>query len=209
MLTDWLMVAITAVYVVATIFICRANIKSADATREQVAEAKRQYEEEHRAHIFYKLVYERRAVYGMRFTNHGRRVATNVRILLKQEFVDSIPRIPSFDSGLSTLKEREFTLGIGQSYDIYFGGKEFRNNLNKVPIEGTITYSDAKKSYSEKFYIDFEKYATFFSVDSETDDLIDILKKQNNELSAIRSELEQVRLKLASAQPAEEDAEAK
>ena len=32
---------ITLVYVVATIFICRANIRSAEATRAQVAEARR------------------------------------------------------------------------------------------------------------------------------------------------------------------------
>lgn len=44
---------ITLVYVVATIFICRANIRSAEATREQVAEARRQYEEEHRPYIAY------------------------------------------------------------------------------------------------------------------------------------------------------------
>lgn len=40
-----LMVLITFVYVVATVEICRANIRSADATREQLAESKRQFEE--------------------------------------------------------------------------------------------------------------------------------------------------------------------
>ena len=43
---DWAMVWITAVYVVATCFICWANIKSAAATKEQVVEMKRQYEED-------------------------------------------------------------------------------------------------------------------------------------------------------------------
>lgn len=47
-ITDWLMVIITGIYVVATIFICRANIKAANATREQVAESKRQFEETQR-----------------------------------------------------------------------------------------------------------------------------------------------------------------
>ncbi|MBQ2996119.1 MAG: hypothetical protein IJE22_02650 [Oscillibacter sp.] len=206
MITDWLMVAITAVYVVATIFICRANIKSADATREQVAEAKRQYEEEHRAYISYEFIYERRAFYGMRFTNHGRRVATNVQVLLKQEFIDSLPPNSSFRSSLLTLKEREFTLGIGQSYDIYFGGNEFSSNSNKQPIEGTIVYSDAQKTYSETFYIDFEKYAAIFTVDSDADALVDVLKKQHKELTAIKRELQQIRLKLASVQTAEEGA---
>lgn len=45
MITDWLMVGITAVYVIATVFICIFNGKSAKATREQVAESERQFEE--------------------------------------------------------------------------------------------------------------------------------------------------------------------
>ena len=40
-----LMVLITFVYVVATVEICRANIKSAEATREQLVESKRQFDE--------------------------------------------------------------------------------------------------------------------------------------------------------------------
>lgn len=57
-ITDWLMVAITAVYVIATILICRANIKSANATREQVAESKRQFEETRRLEIMPYLQFE-------------------------------------------------------------------------------------------------------------------------------------------------------
>lgn len=44
-ITDWLMVGITVVYVVATIFICHANFKSATASKEQVEESKRQFED--------------------------------------------------------------------------------------------------------------------------------------------------------------------
>ena len=48
MLTDWLMVGITFVYVVATILICVYNAKSSKTTKEQVAESKRQFEESKR-----------------------------------------------------------------------------------------------------------------------------------------------------------------
>lgn len=47
-ITDWLMVGITFVYVVATIFICIFNGRSAKATREQVAESQRQFEDNKR-----------------------------------------------------------------------------------------------------------------------------------------------------------------
>lgn len=52
--TDWLMVAITAVYVVATIFICWANLKSAKASKEQLEEMRRQYSEENIPPDMYK-----------------------------------------------------------------------------------------------------------------------------------------------------------
>jgi hypothetical protein len=45
LITDWLMVGITLVYVVATIMICVFNGRSAKATREQVSESQRQFEE--------------------------------------------------------------------------------------------------------------------------------------------------------------------
>ena len=44
-MTEWLMIIITAIYVVATILICIANFKSAKATREQVDETRKQHEE--------------------------------------------------------------------------------------------------------------------------------------------------------------------
>ena len=50
-ITDWLMVGITFVYVVATIFICRANIRSAKASKEQLAEMKREHEESIRLQV--------------------------------------------------------------------------------------------------------------------------------------------------------------
>lgn len=57
--TDWLMVAITFVYVVATIFICIFNGKSAKATREQIEESKRQFTESKRLECMPFLQFER------------------------------------------------------------------------------------------------------------------------------------------------------
>ena len=39
------MFGITTIYVIATIFICRANIKAATASRDQIAESQKQFEE--------------------------------------------------------------------------------------------------------------------------------------------------------------------
>lgn len=47
-ITDWLMVGITVIYVIATVAIWKANDKSAKATREQVEESKKQFKESQR-----------------------------------------------------------------------------------------------------------------------------------------------------------------
>ena len=60
MVTDWLMVVITAIYVGATVLILRANNRSAKATKEQLDESRKQYDEakrlEHRPYFSLKLL---------------------------------------------------------------------------------------------------------------------------------------------------------
>lgn len=183
-ITDWLMVAITAVYVVATIFICWANIRSAKTTREQVAESKRQFDEENRAYITYAFIYEKKAFYGLRFTNHGKRVAKKVKISFSTDFIQSLDE-PKFADWLSKTTMNECILGVDQSIDIYFGGNEFSANMNKLPIEGKIIYEDDLGKYVEPFMIDFNNYPPIFTVDSELEDIRKEMKKQTQELQKL------------------------
>lgn len=48
LITDWLMLSITAIYVIATVFICVFNGRSARATYKQIEESQRQFEERKR-----------------------------------------------------------------------------------------------------------------------------------------------------------------
>lgn len=188
MTADWAMVWITLVYVIATIFICFANLRSAKATREQLAESKRQYDEENRAFITFAFIYENRAFYGMRFTNNGKRVAKHIRFNFREEFIDSLTN-DSFRKSIRSLSGKECLLGIGQSYDIFFGGSEFRENSNKLPIEGTILYSDEFDNYEEEFFIDFNNYPPIFTVETGAEKIYKELKKQTAQMERIRLEL--------------------
>ena len=51
MTAEWVMVIITGVYVIATIFICWANIKAANASKEQLREMQRQFAETNKPNI--------------------------------------------------------------------------------------------------------------------------------------------------------------
>ena len=88
-ITDWLMVAITAIYVIATIFICAANIQSANATKGQIAEMQRQFQEMNRPYVTCEYILGSRAFCGIRICNHGNMVAKNLIIRVNQKFIDS------------------------------------------------------------------------------------------------------------------------
>lgn len=191
-----LMVVITLVYVIATIAICVANLRAAKATRDQLDESKRQYEEEHRAFVSFEFIYERRLWYGLRFTNHGKRVATNVQLKLNRDFIESLTE-HAFKDQLQRCNEREFTLGIEQSYDIYFGSNTFRERPNNIPIQGVISYKDRNGAYTDSFYIDFSKYAPIFTVTTGSERIEEETKKLNKNLSGIQREIERINRILA------------
>lgn len=187
-MSDWAMVALTTVYVIATILICYFNYRSAKVSKEQAEEMHRQYDAENRPYITAELIYERKSFYGLRFTNHGRRIANHVSIQLEQGFLDSIIE-PTFKSLLEKQKGRECIIGIGQHYDLFFGTNKFRNNSDKAPIAVHLAYSNGEKTYSDDLHIDFDTYATFFSVNSDTDEMLKEMKTQAEELRGINEAL--------------------
>lgn len=124
----------------------------------------------------------------MRFTNRGKRVAKEVLISLKDEFIHSLTD-QQFVKSLEQVSKNRCVLGVGQSIDVFFGGDEFRANENKQPIEGDMIYSDSNGEYCEHFIIDFNSYPPIFTVDSEVEDVRQEMKKQTKELERLRKEL--------------------
>ena len=181
-ITDWLMVVITAVYVIATIAICWANIKAANATKAQLEEMKRQYAEENRPIIGTEFHYERRNWYIIRF----------VKIELDQEFIESLPE-EAYKSILLKEKGKECIIGVGQHYDLYVGSNAMRDNPNMRPVTGNIYYDGYQNSYSDKVFIDLKNYMTFFSSTTDNDDLLKAVKRNAEELKGIRNELQSLR----------------
>lgn len=191
MTSEWAMVVLTGIYVVATILICLFNYGSTNASKAQAAEMRRQFDEDNRPYITVELIYERRVFFGLRFSNHGKRLANHVSIQFNQEFIDSINE-PNFKNVLEQTKGKECIIGIGQHYDIFFGSDEFRRNPDKAAISGQISYTDGNRSYEESFNIDFDSYATIYSVDTDADDLKKEMKAQTKELKGIKDALKEL-----------------
>lgn len=182
-ITDWLMVCITLIYVVATILICWANFTSAKASKEELAEMKRQYAEENRPRIEVEFCYERRTFYFIRFVNHGKRTAQRVKIELDEGFIDSLPNIENRNLLLKQ-KYKECIIGVEQHYDLFIGGNDLRETPNIKLITGRLTYHDENSVYKRDIYIDVDNYSTFFSTN---DDSI------ANELKCIKKEIEGIK----------------
>lgn len=194
-ITDWLMVGITLIYVVATICICWANIKSANISRAQLEEMRRQYFESNRPQVEAEFLYEKRMFYGIRFINHGNHTAQHVQIQLNPSFIDSIIET-NFSELLRKQNEKECIIGAGQHYDLFFGTNMYRENPNKIAATGIIQYQYNGIKYSEEFHIDLENYATIFSVNSEQEDLQKNMNKHIHELKGIKQAIQQLQSSL-------------
>lgn len=139
MTAEWVMVIITGIYVIATIFICWANIKAANASKEQLREMQKQFAETNRPIIELEFHYIRRTWYIARFINRGNLTAQHVRINLDRGFIDSIPE-ESIKQELERIKGKACIIGAGQHYDLYIGSSRLRGNPNMKPLTGTIEY---------------------------------------------------------------------
>ena len=139
-------------------------------------------------YITVEIIYEHRSFYGLRFANHSKRLANHVRIKFDQSCLDSLNE-PSYIERLQQAEDKECIIGVGQHYDLYFGSNKARENPNII-LSGQITYYDANHPYTEPFGIDFSSYATFYSVNSLADDLLNEMKKQTKALQDINANLQ-------------------
>lgn len=188
-MTDWIMIAITTVYVVATILICVFNYRSAKATREQVAESKRQFDESNRPYISCEYILVKRLFHGIKFVNHGTKVAEKVKMSLNQKFIDSLTN-EKLKQSIKKINEYEYTIGIGQSYDFFFATANDKNGKSFEPLQVEIEYADKSNGYTETFVFAFDKYAPIYSTDTFEDDIIKQLKEQNKFTFQIAKEIQ-------------------
>ena len=189
-LTDWLMVIITFIYVIATIFICVFNAKAASAAKSQAEEMSRQFYAINRPLLSVELVHLRKAFYALRFTNNGNQTAFNTFFDINQDFIDNLSE-SKFKELLEKDKGKIRNIGVGQHYDLFFGTNEYLKQEKKIPIIGRMHYSGVNNSiYAEDFSIEPEKYASFLTVDTDIDDLIKELKNQTTALKRIVNAIE-------------------
>ncbi len=107
---------ITVVYVIATIFICVANIKSAKASRAQIAESQRQFNENRRLDVMPYLQFE---------TTNQPGVDYKIGVILSED---------DYNAGEYLLNLRVKNIGRGTAKDIEYIWTNFTNTYLQKPF---------------------------------------------------------------------------
>lgn len=171
-MTDWIMVIITAIYVIATIVICYFNGKSAKAAKTQTDEMIRQYQMMNRPNVTIHFDIIRSGLLCFVVKNEGSLPAHDVNIRINQAFIDGMSS--------STDKERierfcdsRLYLASNQEVFILLGGQPEFSRLAKNVAEIDILYD----GFVEHTTIDLEQYAMLLVYDSPLEDIAQHLKK--------------------------------
>lgn len=179
MLTDWLMVIITAIYVVATIFICIYNGKSAKAAKEQTEVARiqidemiKQYKEVNRPYVTIRFDIIRSGLLCFVIENEGPLPAHDVRIKINKEFIDNINDV-SDRTPLEELNEARFYLASKQKITVLLGGQPSFTNISQEIAKIDIIYD----GYNEHTEIDINQYRFLIVYNSSVEDISQHLKK--------------------------------
>ncbi len=154
----------TAVYTIATILICRANKKSADAATEQAksmqlqtAELLRQYNESTRARIAIRYGWDNAIGKYLILKNVGKRDADNVRVFVCSEFLDAIENVCK-GSCLTTLTQSCIHIAAGQEFPVFIGFASHIEMMTVKIAEIRVTYTDKGELSEDSATIDFTQY---------------------------------------------------
>lgn len=183
-MTDWLMVIITAVYVVATIVICVFNGKSAKAAKEQTETAKqqinemiRQYNESNRPIVIVRFEIIRSGLLCFVLENVGPVAAKDIKIRINDEFIDNLEKE---DKQLRLRETTEATLFLSSHQKLHFflGGQTQFSKIASVPAIFDISYNG---KYDEHTEIDLWQYRFMLTYSQELEDISQHLKHIENE----------------------------
>lgn len=178
-ITDWLMVVITIVYVLATILICVFNYRSAKATREQVLEQKRQFDEGNKPCVDITFEIIRSGLLALKIQNTGSKMATNVNVSLNKNCTDlySLSNKSHFEY-IEKLLKSKFHLGVNQSFFVFLCSHIQIHDLKNTNLILDISYSDRQSNmYSDQITISFDSYDWMLIYDSPIEDIRTYQKK--------------------------------
>ena len=193
--SGFIMALLTLVYVVATIFICIFNSKSAKATKEQTNEAYKQFIENTRAHIVPKIKELEGEMLCLVFENIGKEIATEVEIDVNEEWLEKLEKTKTFPevaNSLRKIKGKKLFLTVNQTmyYGLCVPGNGFDDfkKLGEEELIINIKYKTLDRIYEEKYDIPLNAYNYLVN----QSDYVRLTKKQIQEAKNINKGLKNI-----------------
>lgn len=172
-MTDWIMIVITAVYVIATIFICIFNAKSANAAKVQTQEMKNQFASTYRPKIDIRFEIIRSGLMCFIIENVGTEPAIDVKINLCQEFIDNIGDATDKQK-FQELNSSVLYIASNQKITLLIGSQIEFDKISSAPSKFNIQYNGI---YNEMIDIDIKQYGFMIIYNSPIEDIRQQLKE--------------------------------
>lgn len=167
MTSEWALVVLTGVYVLATIAIYRANQKSAKWAQAQTDELIRQFRETNRARL--SVRFDKRAIVERSFVikNIGQRPATNVRLSIDGEFMSALDKV--FPANVLKIAQKSTILiAPGQEFWFLVGMCSTVERMSVQVAHIRVAYRDGEQNYLEETVIDLKQYDFLTEVSTKT-----------------------------------------
>lgn len=184
-MTDWIMIIITTVYVIATFLICYFNAKAAKAATEQTEELIYQRLQSDRPYISICFDIIRSGLMCFIIENHGTKPAFNLSICLNDEFIENIDDNGSKEH-LKKLKTSKIFVGVNQKLHIFIDSQLQFKKIAQQKAIFNLTYND---KFSEEIVIDIDQYSFMLIYKSPTEDISQHLKKIKEDSSKFQKDL--------------------
>ncbi len=178
------MIILTAIYVIATIVISIFNIYTSKATRDQIKESRKQFNEANRAFVNIDFEVIREALFVLKITNNGHRTAKDVHIDISDDFLD-IMQDTHCRQQIELLNNSTFSIGIGQSWFVRIGTRADFDALSEKPIEITLDYHDSFSLCHEKRVIAISQYGWGLVYNSPINDISGYMKTVSESVKKI------------------------
>ena len=188
MTPDWALVELTAVYVVATVFIVVFNNRVADATRKQVEELQRQFREQNRPYVQVGVENVRGGLICLSIENTGNSPARDVCVSLDEEFVGSVPD-SNRQECLRKLTHSAMYLSPRQKLYCCLGGPACFQRLKDVPLFVDVTYGGGENTYRDHVEVNLRSYEWALVYESPLGDISSYVKKMSEVLERIQGKL--------------------
>ncbi|MBQ6617461.1 MAG: hypothetical protein IJH67_13955 [Thermoguttaceae bacterium] len=173
------MVIITAIYVYATIKICKYNKESVEASKKQTeaanrqtAEMIRQYNESNRPVVIASFEIIRSGYLCLKLENIGSEVAKDIKIRINDEFLDNLEKATHMIH-LRETTEATLLLTSHQKRFIPMGKRGWFDQIARVPAIIDISYND---KYEEHTEIDLEQFRYTLTYNSDLGEISQDLK---------------------------------